>query len=128
MGRPRVDIVPARHAYHGRNVWALAGPADLERALRSGVRSRCARLAARRHVAKPWILGTGRRLFVLRLAHHRHRVGSGREPSPLDPKSCYACGMVTPTFIRDFGGQPGRGAAPRMTQITSKDSNRKAAS
>src|SRR4029077_1100885 len=37
MGRLRVDFVPARDAYHGRGVWALAGPADLERALRASV-------------------------------------------------------------------------------------------
>jgi hypothetical protein len=98
MGRRRVDFVPARHADHGRDVRALARRADLERALRGGGRSRRPRLAGRHHVAERWILGTGRRLFAVRLAHHRPRVGRGREPGPLDPKSCYACWMVMPTL------------------------------
>src|SRR6266851_8973642 len=96
VGRRRVDFVPARDADHGRDVRALAGRADLERALRGGGRSRRARLAGRHHVAEQWILGTGRRLFTVRLAHHRGRVGPGREPDPLDPKSYYACGLVMP--------------------------------
>ena len=41
------------------------------------------------------ILGTGRRLFAVRLAHHRPPVGRGREPGPLDRKLCYACWMVS---------------------------------
>jgi hypothetical protein len=28
-------------------------------------------------------------------------VGFGREPGPLDPKSCYACGMVMLRLARD---------------------------
>src|SRR5260221_851314 len=72
----------------------MAGRADLERALRGGGRSRCACLAGRHHVAERWILGTRRRLFEVRLAHHRHRVGPRREPGPLGPKSCYSCWMV----------------------------------
>src|SRR6202030_2922657 len=36
---------------------------------------------------------------------HRRRVGRGREPGPLDPKSCYACWMVMPTQVRDFKGE-----------------------
>jgi len=71
MDRLRVDFVPARDAYHGRGVWALAGPADLERALRGRVRRRRARLARRHHLAERRILGTGRRLFALRLARRR---------------------------------------------------------
>ena len=69
-----------------------------KQALRGGGCSRRARLAGRHHVAERWNLGSGRRLFAVRLAHHRRRVGPGREPGPLDPKSCYACGMVMPTL------------------------------
>jgi hypothetical protein len=29
------------------------------------------------------------------------KVGRGREPGPMDPKSCYACWMVMPTPARD---------------------------
>ena len=43
VGLRRVDLVPARDADHGRDVRALAGRADLERALRGGRRSRRAR-------------------------------------------------------------------------------------
>src|SRR5258706_3672464 len=89
-----VEFVPESHVDHVCGVWAMAGRADLERALRGGGRSRCACLAGRHHVAERWILGTRRRLFEVRLAHHRHRVGPGSEPCSLDPKSCYACGMV----------------------------------
>ena len=71
-----------------------------KQALRGGGCSRRARLAGRHHVAERWNLGSGRRLFAVRLAHHRRRVGPGREPGPLDPKSCYACGMVMPTLVR----------------------------
>jgi hypothetical protein len=41
-------------------------------------------------------LGSGRRLFPIRLAYHRHRVGPGRERSIADPKSCHPHWMVTP--------------------------------
>src|SRR5260221_8922026 len=94
MGRLRVDFVPARDAYDGRGVWALAGPADLERALRGRGRCRRARLARLHHLAERRILGTGRRLFALRLARHRRGVGHGRERGALDPKPCYTCWMV----------------------------------
>ena len=83
VGRRRVDVVPARDADHGRDVRALAGRADLERALRSGDRSRRARLAGRHHVAEWWILGSGRHLFAVCLADHRRRMGRGRKPGPL---------------------------------------------
>jgi hypothetical protein len=79
-GRLRVDFVPARDAYHGRGVWALAGLADLERALRGRGRCRRARIARRHHLAERWTLGTGRRLFALRLARHWPSVGHGRKP------------------------------------------------
>jgi len=46
--------------------------------------------------------GTGRCLFAVRLARHRDRLGTGREPGPLDPKSCYACLMVMQTLARDL--------------------------
>src|SRR6266849_239982 len=94
MGSLCVGFVPESHVDHVCGVWAMAGRADLERALRGGGRSRCACLAGRHHVAERWILGTRRRLFEVRLAHHRHRVGPGSEPCSLDPKSCYTCGMV----------------------------------
>ncbi len=42
-------------------------------------------------------------------AHHRHRVGPGREPGPLDPKSCCACWVVIPTPGRDSEGEPRAG-------------------
>jgi len=93
MGSLCVEFVPESHVDHVCSVWAMAGRADLERALRGGGRSRRACLAGRHHVAER-ILGTRRRLFEVRLAHHRHRVGPGSEPSSLDSKSCYACGMV----------------------------------
>ena len=76
MGRLRVDFVPTRDADHVRGVWALAGPADLERALRRRGRCRRARLAGRHHLAERRILGTGRRLFALRLARHRRCRGA----------------------------------------------------
>jgi len=60
----------------------------------AGVAAVVLALLGRHHVAERWILGTRRRLFEVRLAHHRHRVGPGSEPCSLDPKSCYACGMV----------------------------------
>ena len=101
VGQRRVEFVSARDADHVGGVRALAGQADLERALRGGSRSRRARLAGRHHVAERRILGTGRRLFAVRLAHHRPRVGPGREPGPPDPKSCDACWMVMPTLIRN---------------------------
>src|SRR6202171_171149 len=106
MGPPRVELVPARDADHVGGFRALAGRADLERALRGGGRSRRARRAGRHHVAERWILGTGRRLFAVRLAPHWPRVGPGREPGPLDPKSCYAYRMVMPTLTRDFEDEP----------------------
>src|SRR5258706_14901707 len=89
-----VEFVPESHVDHVCGVWAMAGRADLERALGGGGRSRCACLAGRHHVAERWILGTRRRLFDVRLAHHRHRVGPRREPGRLGPKSCYSCWMV----------------------------------
>ena len=79
MGRLRVDFVPARDACNGRGVRALAGPPDLERALRRRGRCRRARLVRRHHLAERRILGTRRRLFALRLARHRPGVGHGRE-------------------------------------------------
>src|SRR5260370_15570114 len=94
MGPHRLELIPARDANHVRGVRALAGRTDLERALRGGGRSRRAHIAERHHLAERWILGTRRGLFTVRLAHHRGRVGPGREPDPLDPKSCYACGLV----------------------------------
>jgi hypothetical protein len=53
------------------------------------------------HLAERRILGTGRRLFALRLARHRPGVGHGRERGALDPKSCCTCWMVRPTLPRD---------------------------
>ena len=85
VGRRRVDFVPARDADHGRVVRALAGQADVECAVHSGGHSRRARLAGRHHLAERRILGTGRRLFAVRLTHHRPRLGRGREPDPLGP-------------------------------------------
>ena len=79
-----------------------------KQALRGGGCSRRARLAGRHHVAERWILGSGRRLFAVRLARHRPRVGPGREPGPLDPKSCYTCWMVMPTPVRQFESRPRR--------------------
>ena len=73
------------------SVWALAGATDLERSLRSGGWSGRARIAGRHHVAEGRILGTGRCLFTVRLAHHRRRVGRRRKPRPPDPKSRYSC-------------------------------------
>src|SRR5207245_10233806 len=93
VGACGVELVCARDAGHGGVVWALAGRADLERALRGVRRSRRARRAGRHHVDERRILGPGRRLCAVRLAHHRPRLGRGREPSP-GPKSCYACWMV----------------------------------
>src|ERR1700730_9340351 len=46
-------------------------------------------------------MATGQILIAVRLTHHRPRVGSGREPSSPDPKSCHACWMVMPTLIRN---------------------------
>ena len=108
VGRLRVDFVPARDACHGRGVWALAGPADLKRALRRRGRCRRARLARRHHLAERRILGTGRRLFALRLARHRPGVGHGRERGALDPKSCFTCWMVRPTLARDQASKRSR--------------------
>jgi hypothetical protein len=65
-----------------------------------GDRSGGAHLAGRHHVAERRILGAGRRLFAVRLAHHRPRVGPGRELGPSDPKSCDACWMVMTTLPR----------------------------
>jgi len=95
VGRRRLDFVPAGDADHVRGVRALAGPADLERALRGRGRSRRARLAGRHHVAERWILVTVRRLFAVRLTHHLRRVGRGRKSRPLEPKSCYTQWMVS---------------------------------
>src|SRR5260221_12965493 len=94
MGPPRVELVPARDADHVGGFRALAGRADLERTLRGGGRSRRPRRAGRYHVAERWVLGTGRRLLAVRLAHHRPRVGADREPGPPDPKPCDARRMV----------------------------------
>ena len=96
MGRLRVDFVPARDAYHGRSVWALAGPADFERALRGRGRCCSPRLARWHHLADRRILGTGRRLFALHIAGHRPGVGPGREWGALDSKPCYPGWMVIP--------------------------------
>ena len=120
VGLRRLEFVPAGDADHVRGVRALAGRADLERALRGGGRSRRARLAGRHHVAERWILGTGRRLFAVRLARHRPRVGRGREPGPLDPKSCYACWMVMPTLARNFEGERGRRQRMRKSAAWTK--------
>jgi hypothetical protein len=57
-------------------------------------RRRRGRLVGGHHVAERRILGTGRRLFTLRLARHRPGVGHGRERGALDPKSCYSQWMV----------------------------------
>ncbi len=100
LGRRRLDFVPAGDADHVRSFRALAGPADLECALRGRGRSRRTRLAGRHHVAEGWILVTVRRLFAVRLARHRRRVGGGREPGPPNPKSCYTCWMVMPMLAR----------------------------
>jgi hypothetical protein len=35
-------------------------------------------------------------------------MGRGREPGPVDPKSCYARWMVTLTLARNFEGERGR--------------------
>src|SRR5712692_5354936 len=121
MGRLRVDFVPARDAYHGRGVWALAGPADLERALRGRGRCRRARLARRHHLAERRILGPGRRLFALRLARHRPGVGHGRERGALDPKSCYTCWMVRPTLARDQASKRGRRRGPGPRSMRSAE-------
>ena len=69
-----------------------------KQALRGGGCSRRARLAGRHHVAERWNLGSGRRLFAVRLTHHLPSMGLGREPGPFDPKSCYACWMVMPSL------------------------------
>src|ERR1700732_2664750 len=108
MGRLRVDFVPTSDADHVRGVWALAGPADLERALARRGRCRRARLAGRHYLAERRTLGTGRRLFALRLARHRPGVGHGRERSALDPTSCYTCWMVRPTLARDQASKRSR--------------------
>jgi hypothetical protein len=94
MGRCRVDILPTGNADHVSDFRALARRADLERALRHGSRSGGAHLAGRHHVAERRVLGPGRRLFAVRLAPHRPRVGSGPEPSTVKPQSCYASRMV----------------------------------
>src|SRR5258705_2575472 len=43
-------------------------------------------------VAQGWILGTGRGISAVRLAHHRPRVGRGGEPGAFDASSGDACG------------------------------------
>jgi len=98
VGWGGINFVSARDADHGCSVRALAREADLERALGSRGRSRRARLAGRHHLAERWILGTVRRLFAVRLTPHWSRVGRGREPNPIDPKSCYPCWMVRSTL------------------------------
>ena len=109
MGQRCVEFIPARDADHGGGVWPLAGEADLERALRGGGRSRRTRLARRHHLVERRFLGTGRRLFAVRLTRHRRRVGPGREPSSPDPKSSFARRMV----IRRSDGR--RQAGKRIT-------------
>src|SRR6202521_3998877 len=96
MGAPRLELVPARDAEHVGGVRALAGRAHLERALRGGGRSRRPRRAGRYHVAERWVLGTGRRLLAVRLAHHRPRVGADREPGSPGSESRHARRMVMP--------------------------------
>jgi hypothetical protein len=61
----------------------LGGPIEFQSRTRSPQRwsQPRARLAGRHHMADWWILGTGRPLFVVRLAHHRPRVGRGRAAS-----------------------------------------------
>ncbi len=66
-----------------------------KRACRWRGRSRRARRARRHHVGEWRILGAGRRLFAVRLAHHRPGVGHGRDPRP-DPKPCDPYCMVMP--------------------------------
>ena len=94
MGKRRFEFLSARDADHGWDVRALAGRAVLKRALRGGRRGAVACLAERHHLAEWWILGTGRRLFALRLAPHRPRMDRARQPGPLEPKSRNACWMV----------------------------------
>src|SRR5580693_8856365 len=98
MGRLRVDFVPARDAHYVRCVWTLAGPANLERALRGRGRCRRARLARRHHLAERWTVDTGRRLFAVRLARHWPGVGHGRERGALDPQPCNSSWVVRPTL------------------------------
>src|SRR6266481_9514846 len=95
MGRLRVDFVPAGDACHGLGVRAVAGPADLERAVRGRGRCRHAWLARRHHLGERRILGTGRRLFAVRLARHLPGVGPGREWGALDSQPCYSQWMVS---------------------------------
>jgi hypothetical protein len=84
---------PARDADHGGVVRALAGRADLEPALRRRSRSRRARRAGRHYLGERRILGTGRRLFAVRLAHPRPRVDRGLQRR-VDQEPGDACGMV----------------------------------
>jgi hypothetical protein len=90
-----LHFVRARDACHGLGVRAVAGSADLERAVRGRGRCRRARLAGRHHLADRRILGTGRSLFAFRLARHRRAVGHGRERGALDPQPCYSQWMVS---------------------------------
>src|SRR6202045_541724 len=112
MGRLRVVSVPTSYADHVRGLWALAGPADLERPFRRRGRCRRARLAGRHYLAERPTLGTGRRLFALRLARHRPGVGPGRERGGLDPKSCCTCWMVRPALARDQATKRSRRRVP----------------
>jgi len=71
-------------------VWTLAGPADVELALRVGGRGGRARLASGTTWAERRILAPGRRLFALRLA--RRRLGVGLVVSRCSgPEVCYTC-------------------------------------
>jgi hypothetical protein len=71
------------------------------------------------------ILGSVWRLFAVRFAPHRTRLGRGREPGAPDPHSCYACRMViptrsaTPSRSASNNGDAASGLDPRCPLLTS---------
>ena len=121
----RFDFVSARDADHVRGVWVLAGPADLERALRGRGRCRRVRLARGHDLADRRIWapdGVYSRIVSPAIGLGvRGMVVSG---GALDPKSCRTYRMVrlTRAAIKQVSGA---GSGPSKAVVVTELPNRR---